>query len=346
MSFYNVHFLYWLWILLFLILIYILQLNIRKKKIKKWLGPQNKFLRSSISEQKRSLKTILKLCTLFLLFIAIARPQGLGEKMEMQNKGVYILLLIDASNSMLAEDIKPNRLSFMKKEISRLINLSPKDQFALGVFAHSAFLATPFTKDLSAVKSYLEDLSTDHLTNQGTNFERAFQLGDKVFEKIKEDKNEQSVKVIIVASDGEDHSKKTKTTIKNLVLEKDIRVFTLSFGTRAGGVIPIKDYKGQVKEYKKDMHGNVVVTQLKEKSLQNFAQWGKGSYYHVNYGGTAIHRLRQDLNRLEKTLLEKASYIKKKELYQWFLVLAFFLAFIELILTDRSYKNLLSKKQS
>ena len=344
MSFDHPDYLQWLAILPILVFVYIIRVHIRKKTVKKWLGSQSDFLRSSISEKKRYMQMTLRICVLALLFIALARPQSAGEKMEMQNRGIYILLLVDVSNSMLAEDIKPSRLTFMKKEISRLIDRSSGDQIALAVFAHSALLASPFTNDLSAVKSYLNDLSTDYLTNQGTNFEKAFQLSARVFETIKENETDLVVKAIVIASDGEDHSKETKEVIKNLVAQKDIRVFALSFGTKEGGVIPIKDYKNQVKEYKKDINGNMVITRLKANSLKNFAKWGKGSYYHVTYGGQAIKRLRQDLDHLEKTLIEKTAFTKKKENYQWFLTLAFLMGLIELILSDRSYKKAHLKK--
>ena len=339
MSFEHPEYLLWLAVLPIFILIYIIRFKIRQKRVKKWLGSRSDFLISSISETKRSIKLILSLAVLTLLFIALGRPQTEGGKIEAQNKGVYLLLLIDASNSMLAEDIKPNRLTFMKKEIARLIDLSSGDQIALGVFANSAILASPFTSDLSAVKSYLNDLSTDHLTNQGTNFERAFRLSAKVFDKIKEKEKEKSIKAVVIASDGEDHSKETKKVIKNLPAQKDIRVFSLSFGTKEGGVIPIKDNSDRVREYKKDIYGKPVVTRLKAESLKKFAKWGKGSYYHVTYGGQAIEHLRRDLDHLEKTLFEKTSYIKKKEAYQWFLILAFLLALMEWVLNDKNYRK-------
>ena len=344
MNFHHPEYLYWLIFLPILVLLYMIRIHIRRKIVKKWLGSRSDFLRSSISENKRMIKMSLRICVLALLFLSLARPQGEGEKIETHNRGVYILLLVDASNSMLAEDIKPNRLTFMKKEISRLIDLSPGDQIALAIFANSAILAAPFTNDLSAVKSYLNDLSTDHLTNQGTNFEKAFQLSARIFEKIKEKENEQSVKAIVIASDGEDHSKETKKVIQNLLVQKNIRIFSLSFGTKEGGVIPVKDYKNQIKEYKKDIHGQLVISRFKKDTLKNFAKWGKGSYYHVSYGGQAIEQLRQDLDHLAKTLFDKTTQIKKKEMYQWFLICAFLIALMELILSDRSYRKIEHKR--
>ena len=339
MFFESIYELRWLFILPVFILVYIFRSQIRKKRLTQWLGSQSDFLKSSISEKKRLLKMILRLCVLALMIVSLARPQGLGEKIEIQDKGVYMLLMADASQSMLAEDIKPSRLAFMKKELSRFIDLSSGDYIALLIFAHSAVLASPFTNDLSAVKSYLNDLSTDYLTNQGTHFERAFVSGARVFQQIKENDREQATKVIIMASDGEDHSKQTKKVIQNLVNQKNIHVFTLSFGTKEGGVIPLRDYKNQVRAYKKNSQGKLIVTRLKPETLKKFAQWGKGSYYHANYGGRAIERLRADINQLKKTKLKKTERINKKEYYQWFLSLAFLLALLELILSERIYKK-------
>ena len=307
----------------------------RKKRLKKWLGQQNERLRASISDKKRVIKTVLKLLVLAFLILALSRPQGIGEKVELSNKGSYILLLVDVSNSMLVEDIRPNRLSFLKQELSRLLKMSSGDQIALAFFANSAILASPFTNDLSAVKSYLDDLSADYLSNQGTNFNRAFQLGAKIFEKFEKEKS--LMKIIVLASDGEDHSKEIRKTIKSLVSQQGLRVFTLSVGTKKGGVIPIRDYKGNIKEYKKDLAGNLVISRLNPESLKNFAKWGKGSYYHLSYGSQAIENLREDLSELKKTELEKNKLIKKKEYYQWFVLLAFLLALFELLLSNRKF---------
>ena len=344
MSFAHPDYFQWLFVLPLLIFIYAFRSQVRKKKVKKWLGSQSHFLMSSISPKKRWIKLFLQTAVLALVLIALARPQSQGEKVEARHKGLYILLLVDASHSMLAEDVQPSRLAFMKKELSRLIHLSGGDQMALGIFAHSTFLAVPFTNDLSTVQSYLNELSTDHLTNQGTNFERAFRFSDKLLKKIKQDKYRQPIKAIVMASDGEDHSKKTKQVIKKMLSQKNVRIFTLSFGTEEGGVIPIKDYKGAVKEYKKDIQGDLVITRLKKQALKKFAKWGKGAYYHVTYGGQAIERLRKDLDLLEKNRFEKTSYIQKKEGYQWLLILAFLIAVMEWALNDRSYKK--NKKQN
>ena len=180
---------YLFFVLLAVGLVYIFRSWLRKKKLKKWLSSNKSSFQLSISPAKRNIKIFLQTLVMFFLILALSRPQGVGEKIDLPGRGGYILLLVDISNSMLVEDIHPNRLDFVKKELSRFLDLSSGDQFALVFFANSSVLASPFTNDLSAVKSYLDDLSVDYLTNQGTNFERAFQLSAEAFKKSGAKKN-------------------------------------------------------------------------------------------------------------------------------------------------------------
>ena len=333
MFFKNPDYFYWFFALAVLIALYIFRVLFRKKNIKRWLGARHDFLGSSISGGKRNIKASLKILVLIFLILALAHPQGIGEKIDLPSRGISILLLVDVSNSMLAEDIRPSRLEFLKKELIRFLELSSGDQMALSFFANSSILASPFTNDLSAVRSYLEDLSADYLSNQGTNFKRAFQLSVQTFEKLRQ--KDSAVKAVVLASDGEAHSRQTQKAIKSLISQAELRVFTLSVGTKKGGVIPIRDYKGNIKEYKKDSGAQLVISRLNPESLKKFAKWGKGSYYHLSYGGKSIEKLREDLDSLEKSEFEENKLVKKKEYYQWFLLLAFFLALFELLLSDR-----------
>ena len=140
----------------------------------------------------------------------------------MANKGHLVFLLLDISNSMLAEDVKPNRLSLMKKEMTELIELSSGDQFALGVFARSSVMAVPFTSDLSVVKAYLDDVSPEFLSSQGTHFLRAFKMASRSFEKVAgniergQKKEDLLFKTVVLVSDGEEPSPESKD-----VIEKD-----------------------------------------------------------------------------------------------------------------------------
>ena len=336
MSFYNIEQLAWLFILPFFLFIYIAQIRIREARLQKWLGQRRHFLKSLISENKRHFKLALRLLVVVFFLIALARPQMAGEEIDLERSGVHILLLVDVSQSMLAEDVKPNRLFFMQKELGRFLDMSEGDEVALVAFANSSALISPFTPDTAVVKSYLADLSPNYFSSQGTNFGRAFDFVRKTFQSIKVKKNESITKVLVVASDGEDHSKSSRKKIKEL-LDENVRVFTLSFGTKDGGAVPIKDFRDQIKKYKKDPSGKLVVSKLNSKDLKDFAKLGQGAYYHATYGSKVIERLRSDIDKLEQTTFEKASFVSKKEVYHWFLVIALLLAMLEMVLSDRPF---------
>lgn len=322
---------YFTYLLLLIILVgfYIFRLFKREKNIKKWFKGSSP-LRDSISNKKRIFKMALSLMVLVFMILALARLQGPGEIIEAPARGNSLLVMLDISLSMLAEDVKPSRLELIKKELSRLIDLSSGDRVALGFFAKSAFLVNSFTPDLSAVKSFLKDLSPDYLSHQGTDFKKAFQLAREVFEREKD----LGVKILILASDGEGHDLETEKEIKSLVEEQGIRIFTLSVGTKQGGVIPIKDYKNQIKEYKKNIQGDLVVSRLNPESLRQFSKWGKGAYYHLDYNNLAIKKLRKDLDVLQKNFYGNYTETIKTEYYQWFLLFGFIVAFMELILSN------------
>ena len=336
----NTQAFYYLLITIALILLALYQWRQRKLQIQKYLGDQADFLISSISTSKRLLKLFLCFLVLIFLILSLARLQGEGEKREFSQKGSAILIMLDISHSMLAEDVRPNRLTFVKQELSRLIDISGGDQIALGFFAKSAFLVSPFTPDLSAIQSYLKDISTDYLSHQGTDFSNLFDLADKTFKRQQDLK----FKVLVIASDGEDHSLKTKSKVQSLLKEQNIRVFTLSVGTESGKIIPIRDYKNQVREYKKDSRGELVISRFNPDFLKKLSQWGKGAYYHLDYGNRAIKKLREDLNLLKKQSFDKYTEVRKKEYYQWFLIIAVILALGEIFLNDR--KKQFNRSQS
>lgn len=332
----NPDYFYYFLILIGLILLALFQFRRRSALIKKYLGVKDNFLSSSISSSKRIFKLLLSFLVLALLILSLARLQGEGEKREIPQRGSTLLIMLDVSHSMLTEDVHPNRLEFIKQELSRLIEMSTGDQIALGFFAKSAYLISPFTPDLSAVQSYLKDISTDYLSRQGTDFSKLFDLTAELFERQKD----LEFKAVLIASDGEDHSPKTKQKAQALLKDQNIRVFTLSVGTKSGKVIPIRDYKNQVREYKKDSRGELVVSRLNPEFLKKLSQWGKGAYYHLDYGGRSIEKLRSDLNLLKKQSFDKYTETGKKEYYQWFLLLAVLLAIGEIFLNDRK-KNIL-----
>ena len=291
---------FWLLFLPFGALVYVFRCRLREKNLNRRLGRQKFLLTSSRSLWTCHLKTALAFCALTLFILALARPQSQEEKThQKKSAGIQIVLAVDVSRSMTAEDIYPGRLEFLKKELTRFLDLSAGDQVALVAFSGSSLLISPFTNDLALIKVYLKDLSPDYLSAQGTNFSRVFKTAERIFQNVSKRTQKQIAQVLIMASDGEDHSKSWKSALKSLT-DRNVRIFTLSVGTNEGGVIPLKNAKGDVMEYKKDSSGKIVVSRLRTKTLKQLASKGKGAYYHLSYSGQVMEKLRNDLDRLEK----------------------------------------------
>ena len=324
-------------ILPFAFIVYLFRSYWRRENTKKWFDKQSAFI-SSHSSFKRHFKVALFLLALIFFILSYARPQGFGEKQEIKSAGVQMILAVDVSQSMLAEDIKPNRLSFVKKELSQLLNSLQGHQIALMAFSGSSVLVSPFTNDISAIKLYLNDLSPDYLSQTGTDFSLLFSKAEDVFGRFKTKKDQSIAKVLVVASDGEDHSRHIKNNINKLI-KNNIRVFTLSVGTKEGSVIPIKDRTGTVVEYKKDSSQQVVVSKLNPETLKDFARRTKGAYYHMDYGQNTVSFLNKDLDQLKKTVFKTSSSVKKKEYFQWFLFIGFLFALVELFIGDRRHAS-------
>ena len=332
MEFFNSQVLFFLLLLPLFLLLYISRSKARTEKLHRILGKNRAFLTGSTSVTARSLKFFLSIGAIALFAFALARPQWMGEKSEEKKTGLYMVLAVDISVSMLAEDIKPSRLAFMKRELTRFLDLSEGDKIAVVAFAGEAALISPFTNDHSIIKLYLKDLSPSYLSAKGSNFRRLFSQIERAFEGIKS-KEGSAAKIVVLASDGEDHDEISPSSLYNLT-KQDIRFFTLSFGTEEGGVIPLRDKQRKIVNYKRNTKNEIVITKLKVKTLKKIASMTKGAYYHVNYGGKAIDTLRADIDELEKEVFQKKATHSKNELYQWFLALGLLLALLELFLNE------------
>ena len=181
---------------------------------------------------------------------------------------------------------------------------------------------------------YLEDLSPDYLSAQGTNFKGILKVAQKVFGSVEKRAKKKIVRALLIASDGEDHARKWGSALKSLT-DKGVRIFALSVGTKEGGVIPLKNAGGDVLEYKKDSSGKVVVSRVQTKTLKQLADKGRGAYYHLSYSGQVMKRLRSDMDQLKKTVFQTGMVHRKRELFQWFLALGLILALLELLLSER-----------
>ncbi|MEK6554258.1 MAG: VWA domain-containing protein [Bdellovibrionota bacterium] len=308
-----------------------------QKKIQKSLGSKLlPFLTSSVSISKRRIKLYLECLVLFFLILALARPQLQDGTQKVKNEGIEIVLLVDVSNSMLAEDVKPSRMDLAKSELKRLIDISGGDRFGLVAFAGSAVLLSPMSTDQNSIKMFIDSLSPDAVSTQGTDFKRGLDESKAAFERGGADKDDSAVtRAILIVSDGEDNEPGAIEAAKKLV-DDDIYIFTLAIGTEKGGTIPIKDDRGEIRGYRRDQSGQVVLTQTKGTVLKQLAEAGKGSFHHATFQGDAIKQVRSDIERLQKSQFADGEIKTFQELYQYFLFLAFLVALFEISMGERA----------
>lgn len=296
------------------------------------------FLTSSLSIKKRRIKWALQFITLILLLIAWARPQMGQTRQEVKSEGFELMLMVDVSESMLTEDVKPSRLEQAKKELQRLVDLMPGNKTGVIAFAGNAALISPLTNDPSAVKMYLDSLTPDSVSEQGTCFECALKIAKEGFERGGASADESSAKVtrvILIASDGEDHEPGALDLAEKLKKEH-MRLFTVAYGTEKGGAIPVRDPTGYLRGYKKDRSGQTILSTVNGEELRKLAAAGEGSFYFASFGGDHIKNLVEDFDKLEKTMFESSMATQYEEKFQIFIILALVFALIEIFMGEKN----------
>lgn len=308
-----------------------------RKKMETAIGSRlYPFLSSSVSNKKRKLKTFLQVLTVLLFVIALARPQMGESQQQVKSEGVEIIFAVDVSDSMMAEDVKPSRLAQAKAELSRLVDLMPGNKVGVMAFAGSAALLSPLTNDPGAIKMYLESLEPSSVSTQGTNFTQALKVAKEAFERggASTDDVVKVTRVILLASDGEDHEQGALEAAKKMT-EDGIRIFSLAYGTEKGGAIPVRDGMGFLKGYKKDRQGQTVLTTVKGDALRALAEAGRGSFYFATFGGEQTKLLVEDISKLERTQFDSTMATQYEERFQSILMMGIILALLELFLGER-----------
>lgn len=322
----------YLWLLLsilFVVLLFALVLFWRKRTQKKFA---NSVLLEKLSPNKSNSKAVLKLVVLSLalaaLVIALVNPK-IGTKMEtIKREGVDIVFAVDVSKSMLAEDIAPNRLQKAQQLVTQIINNLASDRVGIIAYAGSAFPQLPITTDYAAAKMFLQGLNTDMVSSQGTAISEALELSTTYF-----DDEQQTNRVLIILSDGEDHSGDIDAVVEKAT-EAGIKIITIGIGTPKGGVIPIKR-NGVTLRYKKDQQGQTVVTKLDETTLQEIANEGNGAYIYGADTQEVVQGVTEILQNMEKTEFEEKQYADFEDQFQWFLALGLLLIFLDIFLLER-----------
>jgi Ca-activated chloride channel family protein len=291
------------------------------KRLLKRLSPDASFFKSTLK--------IVLLCLAFLcLSIALVNPK-IGTKLEtVKREGVDIVFAVDVSKSMLAEDIAPNRLEKAKQLVTQIVNNLASDRVGIIAYAGKAFPQLPITTDYASAKMFLNNMNTDMLSSQGTAINEAIKLATTYF-----DDEEQTNRVLIIISDGEDHSE-AAIDVAEQASEEGIRIFTIGVGDVKGGPIPLKR-NGVVVSYKKDNQGETVITKLNEDTLKGIAQEANGAYINGKITNDVVENIREILNQMDKTEFEAKQFADFKDQFQWFLGFGIFFLFLDIFLLER-----------
>jgi Ca-activated chloride channel family protein len=278
------------------------------------------------------LKFAILMLALASVIIGIARPQFGAKLKKVKREGIELIIALDVSNSMMAEDIKPNRLDRAKLAISRLVDRLKDDKIGLIVFAGDAYTQLPITTDYNSAKLFLNSINTQIVPKQGTAIGAAINLAERSFTP-----DSKSNKAIIVITDGENHEDDAVAAAKTAA-EKGIVIHTIGMGLQQGSPIPVLR-NGQT-EYLKDGSGNVVVTKLDEATLEKVAAAGEGIYIRANNAQVGLNTLLDEINKLQKTEMDAMIYSEYNDQFQYFFAIGLFLIILEFLILERKNRYL------
>lgn len=315
---------------LLLVLAFVYTLILRKKNIKLWGDPKLlSHLMPNISYLRPQVKFYLQLLSIILIITMLARPQFGTKEEEVKKKGIEVMVALDVSNSMLAQDIQPSRLDKSKQILSKLIDGMSNDKIGLVVFAGDAYIQLPITVDYVSAKMFLSSINPQMVPRQGTAIGSAIDMAIKSFGA-----KSSTERAIIVITDGENHEDDAVAAAK-LAAESGIKVFVIGMGSPEGSPIPI----GGTMSFKKDKDGNVVVSKLDEGMAKSIAQAGNGVYVRADNTDSAERIITKELNKLAKTDLNSKVYSEYNEQYQSFAFIALFLLILDTFIFNRKNKQ-------
>ena len=304
MRFANPEYLYLFILLPLVLLLYIYSDYRRKKNIKKYGDTELlKALMPRMASMRARITFWLSLLALALLVVILARPQFGSKKETVTTRGVEVVVALDISNSMLADDIAPNRLEKAKRLILRIMNENRGNKVALIVFAGDAFVQLPITDDFISAKLFLESITPALIERQGTDIGTAIDLATKSFTP-----NDKVGKAIIIITDGENHEGGAEDAAR-IAAEKGMNVFVLGIGTEKGGRIPTSGKK----DYLRDSDGYIVVSKLNDEMARSIAEAGKGIYVTVDNSNSAQTIIENELDKLNKDEQKTEIYTRYKE---------------------------------
>lgn len=287
-------------------------------------------LSTTVSRRRQKAKMILLLLTLLFLGLAVARPQIGTHAVPVKAEGIDLIFALDTSLSMLAEDIKPNRLARAKHEISELMDKLRGDRVGIVIFSGISFIQCPLTFDYSAAKLFLDAVNSNSISVPGTAIEKAIHTSLKAFENSPAETS----KVIILLTDGEGHEGDPVKAAEEAE-KRGVKIYTIGIGSEKGELIPLRDEQGNLTGYKKDREGNVVMTKLDQLTLEKISVLTDGQFYRASSGAIELEKIYEDISKMEKTLRDTRLVTHYEERYQYFIAIALLLLVIETLLSDR-----------
>ena len=326
-------FLYLLFVLPALVAFYVYAMLLKKKAIKKYGNPELLAeLMPEVSPGRQHLKFWLLFGAITMVIFVIAGPQ-FGSKLEtVKRQGIEVMVCLDVSNSMLAEDVSPNRLEKAKQMLAKLTDGFKDDQMGLIVFAGDAFTQLPITSDYISAKMFLSSINPSMVTSQGTAIGAAINLALRSFTP-----SETSDKTIILITDGENHEDDAVKAAA-AAAEKNIHVNIVGMGDPKGSPIPVAG----ANNYMKDKDGNVVITKLNEQMCQEIVAAGMGLYVRADNTNSALKALQKELDKMSKSELDSKVYSEYNEQFQTLAWIALVLLLVDFFVLDR--KNRAFKK--
>lgn len=330
------HFEY-LWALTLLVPItglYLYYLWWRKNSLKKFGRTELvQQLTPSLARWANPVKFVLVALAYVFIVLGFANPQ-IGTKQEkVKRQGIDVVVALDVSNSMLSEDVKPNRLLRAKNFISNFLNELHNDRMGLVVFAGKAYLQMPLTVDYGAAKMYLKTINTNMVPTQGTNIGEAIDLARQ---SLQSDEQDNKSKALIIITDGEDNEGGVDDALEEAKKE-GIKVFTLGVGTDNGAPIPVGN------DYKRDESGNIVLTKMNEQMLRDIATKGNGKYLRLGSGKDEVNAILKELGRISTKQFEELVFTDFDDQFQWMLGIALVLLLIEWWISERKSSSWFSK---
>ena len=335
------HFLYLLWGTPVFLLLYIYAFRQKRKAFQRFSSHHFfQRLTGTVHFGRQKAKAILLFLSYTFLVLALSRPQ-IGTTLELvKRSGLDIMIGLDISASMLAEDIKPNRLLKAKHTISSFVDRLEGDRVGLIAFAGDSFVQCPLTIDYAAAKLLLDALDVDTISQSGTKISQAIDIASSSFNQ-----EEDKYKVLLFFTDGEDHGKKAVEAAKEAA-NQGIRIYCVGVGLpNQGTPIPLRQSNGALRGYKHDRNGKPIVTKLEDTLLREIAQLTHGNYYQATPGGVEIDRLFAELAAVEKREIEERQFTQYEDRFQYFLAFALLFLVWEFLLSgSRSNKPITTRE--